>query len=77
MKVKLLKDTRPFGRTGEIVEVSPEGREYLVSMGFAIPAVDAREQVEIPEKLIVPTVVKAAPAKPAAKKPAAKKERGK
>ena len=77
MKVKLLKDTRPFGRTGEIVEVSPEGREYLVSLGFAIPAVDAREQVEIPEKLIVPTVVKAAPAKPVVKKPAAKKERGK
>ena len=38
MRVKLLKDTRPFGRTGEIVEVSPEGREYLVSLGFAIPA---------------------------------------
>ena len=68
MKVKLLKDTRPFGRTGEIVEVSPESREFLVSLGFAIPAVDAREQVEIPEKLIVPTVVKAAPVKSAAKK---------
>ena len=73
MKVKLLKDTRPFGRTGEIVEVSPEGREYLVNLGFAIPAVDAREQVEIPEKLIVPTVVKAAPVK-AAKAAPKKKE---
>ena len=77
MKVKLLKDTRPFGRTGEIVEVSPESREFLVSLGFAIPAVDAREQVEIPEKLIIPTAVKAAPVKSAAKKLAAKKERGK
>ena len=73
MKVKLLKDTRPFGRTGEIVEVSPESREFLVSLGFAIPAVDAREQVEIPEKLIVPTVVKAAPVK-AAKAAPKKKE---
>ena len=73
MKVKLLKDTRPFGRTGEIVEVSPESREFLVSLGFAIPAVDAREQVEIPEKLIVPTAVKAAPVK-AAKAAPKKKE---
>ena len=76
MKVKLLRDVRPYGRTGEIVEVSPDGFD-LLSLGFAIPAVDAREQVEIPEKLIVPTAVKAAPVKPAAKKPAAKKERGK
>ena len=73
MKVKLLKDTRPFGRTGEIVEVSPEGREYLVTLGFAISAVDTREQVEIPEKLIVPTAVKAAPVK-AAKAAPKKKE---
>ena len=73
MKVKLLKDTRPFGRSGEIVEVSPERREYLVSLGFAIPAVDTREQVEIPEKLIVPTAVKAAPVK-AAKAATKKKE---
>ena len=74
MKVKLLKDTRPFGRSGESVEVSPERREYLVSLGFAIPAVDTREQVEIPEKLIVPTAVKAAPVK-AAKAAPKKKER--
>ena len=73
MKVKLLKDTRPFGRSGEIVEVSLERREYLVSLGFAIPAVDTREQVEIPEKLIVPTAVKAAPVK-AAKAAPKKKE---
>ena len=73
MKVKLLKDTRPFGRSGEIVEVSPESREFLVSQGFAIPVVDAREQVEIPEKLIVPTAVKAAPVK-AAKAATKKKE---
>ena len=72
MKVKLLKDTRPFGRTGEIVEVSPDGFD-LLSLGFAIPAVDAREQVEIPEKLIVPTAVKAAPVK-AAKAAPKKKE---
>lgn len=72
MKVKLLRDVRPYGRTGEIVEVSPDGFD-LLSLGFAIPAVDAREQVEIPEKLIVPTAVKAAPVK-AAKAAPKKKE---
>ena len=72
MKVKLLRDVRPYGRTGEIVEVSPDGFD-LLSLGFAIPAVEAREQVEIPEKLIVPTAVKAAPVK-AAKAAPKKKE---
>ena len=72
MKVKLLRDVRPYGRTGEIVEVSPDGFD-LLSLGFAIPAVDTREQVEIPEKLIVPTAVKAAPVK-AAKAAPKKKE---
>ena len=72
MKVKLLRDVSPYGRTGEIVEVSPDGFD-LLSLGFAIPAVDAREQVEIPEKLIVPTAVKAAPVK-AAKAAPKKKE---
>ena len=72
MKVKLLRDVRPYGRTGEIVEVPPDGFD-LLSLGFAIPAVDTREQVEIPEKLIVPTAVKAAPVK-AAKAAPKKKE---
>ena len=74
MKVKLLKDTVPFGRTGEIVEVSPERSEWLVSLGMAVPAEEIGEQIETPEKApVVETAVRipvktaAKPAKPAAK----------
>ena len=35
MKVKLLRDVRPFGRTGETVEVSPDHFEWLTSLGTA------------------------------------------
>ena len=77
MKVKLLRDTQPFGRTGDIVEVSPSAREWLLSLGMAVSAEEIGEQIETPEKdLVVETAVKT-PAKFAAKKPAAKKERGK
>ena len=62
MKVKLLRDTKPFGRTGEIVEVSPAHFDWLVSLGFAVPVKKAREQAETPVK-----------AKTSAEKPAAKK----
>ena len=37
MKVKLLRDTKPFGRTGEIVEVSPAEYNFLTSVGVAEP----------------------------------------
>ena len=50
MKVKLLRDTKPFGRTGEIVEVSPAHFDWLVSLGFAVPVPEAREQAEAPVK---------------------------
>ena len=69
MKVKLLRDIRKIGRTGEIVEVSPDGFEYLTSLGMAVPVREIREQIETPEKetkLPVERAVKA-PAKPAAK----------
>ena len=62
MKVKLLRDTKPFGRTGEIVEVSPAHFDWLVSLGFAVPVKEAREQAETPVK-----------AETSAEKPAAKK----
>ena len=69
MKVKLLRDTVPFGRTGDIVEVSPDAREWLMSLGMGVPADAIGEQIETPEKaLTVETAVKA-PAK-AAKAPA-------
>ena len=82
MKVKLLQDTAPFGRTGDTVEVSPSAREWLLNLGMAVPAEEIREQIETPEKPVpVETAVKiqAEPAvrKTPAKKPAAKKEKGK
>ena len=64
MKVKLLRDTSPFGRTGETVEVSPAALDWLISLGMAVPVTEARERVEVPE---VPETIKA-PAKAAAKK---------
>lgn len=77
MKVKLLRDVKPFGRTGEIVTVSPVALEWLLSLGMAVAAEEIGERIETPEKAhAVETAVKI-PAKPAVKKPAAKKERGK
>lgn len=48
MKVKLLKDCAPFGRTGETVEVSPVHFEWVTSIGCAVPVTEAREQAEEP-----------------------------
>lgn len=74
MKVKLLRDTVPFGRTGDIVEVSPDAREWLLSLGMAVPVKEIREQIETPEKAPVAETAVRIPAKTAAKpaKPAAK-----
>ena len=78
MRVKLLRDVKPFGRTGETVEVSPEHCEWLTSLGMAEePVEEAREQAEKPEPKVLkkpekkaakeePKIVKTA--KPAAKK---------
>ena len=85
MKVKLLRDTQPFGRTGDIVEVSPSAREWLLSLGMAVPAKEIGEQIETPEKAPAAETAVKIPAKTAskpaakapAKKPAAKKEKGK
>lgn len=82
MKVKLLKDTAPFGRTGDIVEVSPDAREWLLNLGMGVPVEEIREQIETPEKpMAVETAVKI-PVKSAAKTQqkaakAAKKEKEK
>ena len=81
MKVRLLRDVRPYGRTGEIVEVSPGGLD-LLSLGMAVPVREIREQIETPEKpMAVETAVKI-PVKFAAKTQqkaakAAKKEKEK
>ena len=50
MKAKLLRDCKPFGRTGEIAEVSPDRFEWLTSLGIAVPVTEAREQAKAPEK---------------------------
>ena len=56
MKVKMLRDARPFGRTGEIVDVSPSGFDYVTSLGIAVPVTEARERAEVPD---VPLEIKA------------------
>ena len=70
MKIRLLKDTRPFGRTGETVEVPPDGFDYLVSLGLGVPVEEAVKQVETPE---APAAVK--PAAGARQKPAKAEKR--
>ena len=77
MRVKLLKDTAPFGRTGDIVEASPSAREWLLSLGMAVAAEEIGEQIETPEKAHVAETAVKIPAKTPAKKPAAKKQKGK
>ena len=62
MKVKLIQDCAPFGRTGEIAEVSPAHFEWVTSLGYAVPVTEAREQAKAPAK-----------AETSAEKPAAKK----
>ena len=65
MKVKLIQDCAPFGRTGEIVEVSPAHFEWVTSLGFAVEIAEARERAEAPKA--------EKPAEKPAAKPAAKK----
>lgn len=79
MWVKLLRDARIMHKSGEILEVSPEEAQFLISTDGA-KAVDAvktaAKAVETPEeKLPVPEVPeKKVVKKVAAKKPAAKKK---
>ena len=79
-----MRDVKPYGRTGEIAEVSPAGFEYLTSLGMAVPAEEIGERIETPEKaMVIETAVRIpekagkAAARPAAKKAQAKKEKGK
>ena len=50
MKVKLLRDSRLYGRTGETVEASPELADFLLSIGMAETVAEAREQAVAPAK---------------------------
>lgn len=58
MKVKLLRDVRPFGRTGEIVEVSPAHFDWLTSLGMAVEVEEAGEQAKKQEPKVEPKTVK-------------------
>ena len=60
MKVKLLQDSRREGKTGEIVEVSPERFAHLLSIGFAEAVTEARERAEEPAKAEKPAAKSAA-----------------
>lgn len=51
MKVKLLRDTRINHKAGEIVEVSPAERDFLVPLGSAVDAVtETVEPKEVKEE---------------------------
>ena len=52
MKVKLLRDARIRHKAGEIVEVSPAERNFLVSTGSAMEVAVNPPEVETPEKPI-------------------------
>ena len=65
MKVKLIQDCAPFGRTGEIAEVSPAHFEWVTFLGYAVPVTEARERAEAPKA--------EKPAEKPVAKPAAKK----
>ena len=49
MKVVLLRDSRIMHKAGEVVEVSPAERDFLVPLGSAVDAVT--ETVEPVEKV--------------------------
>ena len=53
MKVRMMRDARPFGRTGDIVEVSPVRAAFLLEFKLAEP-VTVREQAETPEEKTAP-----------------------
>ena len=68
MKVKLLRDVRPFGRTGEAVEVSPAHCEWLTSLGMAVEVEKVREQAAKPEPKAEPKAEPVKKPRAAAKK---------
>lgn len=61
MKVLLIRDARITHKAGEIVEVSPAERDFLVPLGSAVDAVTEPEEPKVVEE-------KPAPAKKATRK---------
>ena len=68
MKVRLIRDARINHKAGEIVEVSPDQMNFLVSVGSAVIAETAIKKVEEVAERAVKT-----PKSTTAKKSAAKK----
>ena len=75
MKVKLLRDARINHAAGEIVEVSPAEREFLLSVGTAVDVAEKIEKAVLPQAEVAEKAVKApaattkkAPAKAPARK---------
>lgn len=68
MKIKLLCDARITAKSGEIVEVSPEQAEFLISVGSAEKVAEkaTAPAVEVAEKAV------ATPKATTTKKPTAK-----
>lgn len=68
MKIKLLRDARITAKSGEIVEVSPEQAEFLISVGSAEKVAEkaTAPAVEVAEKAVT------APKATTTKKPMAK-----
>ena len=59
MKVKLLRDARINHKAGEIVEVSPAERDFLVPLGSAVDAVtETVEPKEVKEEKPAPVAKK-------------------
>lgn len=79
MRIKLLKDARIWHKAGEILEVSPEERHFLVSTEGAVEVdavkTPAAKPTEVPEKPIkAETPEKKEQPKAQAKKPVTKKK---
>ena len=75
MKVKLLRDARISHSVGEIVEVSPAERDFLISVGSAVDVAEKIEKAVLPQAEVAEKAVKApaattkkAPAKAPARK---------
>lgn len=58
MTVKLVRDARINHKAGEIVEVSPAERDFLIGTGSAVDAVTKKSEPEVEEKPAKKTVRK-------------------
>ena len=69
MKVKLLRDSRIRHAAGDIVEVSPAERDFLISVGSAEDVAEKIEKAILPAVEVAEKAVKAPKATTAKKAP--------